>query len=457
MDRRTFMKSAGIVTAATAAAAGRPLADGLLSRALFRDVKPNIIFILADDYGIGEVGCYGGDNYPTPRIDGLARTGVRFTHAFTPSLCGPSRAAIMTGRYAFRTGATNQVATGRMKPSDETFIPACLKRAGYVSSCIGKWGQLPRGPELFGFDDYFMFKSSGIYWNTQPNGKTYVVNGETRTLHDKEYMPDLMHQHLVSFLSQHLDKPFFVYYSLSHIHTQILPTPDSAPGTEDHYADNIAYMDKLIGKLLDELDRTDLRKKTLVVFFGDNGPTGGRVRRATIGGRILDGSKGSMQEGGNRVPLIASWPGTAPEGRVSDALIDSTDFLPTFAELAGAALPSNRVMDGRSFASTLLGTAGKGREWVFLQLARKWYVRDRAWKLDQSGSLYDMKDAPFSQEPVSVDSKDPEALAARARLQAVLDELNPSGGILDDGDGTGRKPGKEPKKKSRKAAKRPTN
>ena len=112
--------------------------------------KPNIIFILADDLGIGNVSCYGADNYQTPNIDRLAREGIRFTHAYTAPLCGPSRALIMTGRYAFRTGATNQDATGRMKPSVETMMPAYLKPAGYVTSCIGKWGQLPLGPGEFG-------------------------------------------------------------------------------------------------------------------------------------------------------------------------------------------------------------------------------------------------------------------------------------------------------------------
>ena len=105
--------------------------------------KPNIIFILADDLGIGDVGCYGADIYKTPNIDKLASQGIRFTNAFTAPLCGPSRATILTGRHLFRTGATNQDATGEMKPSVETFMPAYLKQAGYVSTAIGKWGQLP--------------------------------------------------------------------------------------------------------------------------------------------------------------------------------------------------------------------------------------------------------------------------------------------------------------------------
>jgi arylsulfatase A-like enzyme len=174
--------------------------------------KPNIIFILADDYGVGEVGCYGADHYQTPNIDALARGGTRFTHAYTVPLCGPSRALILTGRYGFRTGASNQDATGRFTPGMETMMPKVLKPAGYVTSAIGKWGQLPLGPAEFGFDDYLKFQGSGTYWNTQDRGKTYLLNGETKTLRDREYLPDLMHQHLTAFMTKHRDRPFYVYY-----------------------------------------------------------------------------------------------------------------------------------------------------------------------------------------------------------------------------------------------------
>ena len=156
---------------------------------------PNIIFILADDLGIGNVSCYGADNYRTPNIDQLAAGGTRFTHCYTAPLCGPSRALIMTGRYAFRTGATNQDATGRMKPEIETMMPAYLKPAGYVTSCIGKWGQLPLGPKEFGFHDEFRFRGSGVYWsNNKSKPEKYWVNGVEKNLGDGEYMPELMHE-----------------------------------------------------------------------------------------------------------------------------------------------------------------------------------------------------------------------------------------------------------------------
>jgi arylsulfatase A len=447
MDRREFIKTAGMFAAGTAAVHNLVFGRELLSGALLSVKKPNIIFILADDLGIGEVSCYGADNYKTPHIDKLARGGTRFTHAYTPSLCGPSRATILTGRYLFRTGATNQVSTGLMKPSVETMMPNVLKPAGYVTAMIGKWGQLPLGPAEFGFDDYLRFKGSGVYWNTQDRGKTYEVNGEEKTLGDKEYMPDLMHEHLVDFITKHRDEPFYVYYSMSHVHAEILPTPDSMADSKDIYADNITYMDNLVGKLVAELEHLKLREKTLLVFFGDNGTAGGHANRATIGGRRLSGQKGTMLEGGSLEPLIVNWPGVTPAGKVSHDMIDSSDFVPTFAEIAGAKLTQETIIDGRSFTAKVRGEKGQGRDWIYIQLAGQWYVRESAWKLNQAGELFDMSHAPFEEKLVTADTKDPSAIAARRRLQAALNQLNPAGGILDDGDGTGRKTNKKKKKK----------
>lgn len=429
LPRRNFLTSA----------AGASLAGGLcLTGAPAPRRKPNIVFVLADDLGIANLGCYGSDRYKTPNIDQLAQTGIRFTRGYTAPLCGPSRALILTGRYAFRTGATNQDATGLMKPEVETFTPRILKPAGYTSACVGKWGQLPLGPSEFGFDESLTFTGSGTYWNTQERGKAYRLNGERKPLRDKEYLPDVMHNYVDDFLSRNRSNPFYLYYSLAHIHADILPTPDSRPDSPDLYADNIAYMDKLMGKLTASLDRLKLRDNTLVLFVGDNGTGGNFADQATIGGRRLSGEKGSMLDGGALVPLIANWPGHTPSGKVSTQLIDSTDFQPTFAELAGAKLPEGAVIDGRSFAPQLQGRKGPERDWIYIQLARQWYVRDAGYKLNQKGELFDMSKAPFEEPLIEAASAPPAASAARARLQAALGQLNPAGGILDQGDGTGR-------------------
>lgn len=415
--------------------------------------KPNIIYILGDDVGIGDIACTGADRCKTPNIDALARGGTLFTHAYAEPLCGPSRATILTGRYVFRTGATNQDATGRFTPAAEIMMPKVLKTAGYVTAAIGKWGQLPLGPADFGFDDYLKFKGSGIYWNTQDKGKDYELNGKTLPLRDKEYMPDVMHTHLVEFITKHHDDPFYIYYSMSHIHAEILPTPDTPPDGQDLYADNIRYMDKLVGKLIAELERQHLREKTLVVYYGDNGTANGWAPTATIGGRRLLGAKGSMFEGGSRVPMVVNWPGVTPAGKVCDDMTDSSDFFPTFAELVGAKLPEKRIIDGHSFLPQVRGEKGTPRDWVFVELARNWYVANRKWKLTEKGELFDLSDAPFAEKLVPTDTKDAAAIAARQRLQAALDQLNPAGGFLDDGDGTGRHIGRDENRAKKKQKK----
>jgi arylsulfatase A len=411
----------------------------LLTNASIAQVKkPNIIFILADDLGIDGVGAYGADFFKTPIIDKLAKEGIRYTNAYTVPLCGPSRALLMTGRYGFRTGAVNQDMVSDIKPSAETMMPAILKKAGYTTSMIGKWGQLPSDPAAFGFDDYLRYFGSGVYVSRTDKKDKYVINGKEALLKKQEYMPDLMHEHLVDFMAKHKTDPFYLFYSLTHVHGEIIATPDSKPGTTDYkelYADNIAYMDKLVGKLIHALDSLKLRDNTLIVFMGDNGTAGQAAGIGRVNGKKIIGKKGSMQEGGSLVPMIVNWPGVIKKPGVSNSLIDAADFVPTFAEIAGAALPTNNVLDGKSFAYQLRGGKGTAREWIFTGLGNDWYVRSANWKLMRSGDLYDMRKAPF-EEPLAV--MDEKTTIEKQKLQAVLDKLNPGAGILDNGDGSGR-------------------
>ncbi len=408
--------------------------------------KPNIIFILADDLGIGDVSCYGSDSNSTPVIDAFARGGMRFNHAYTAPLCGPSRAMILTGRYAFRTGAVNQDRVGQIKPEDEVLIPSVLKNSGYVSSLVGKWSQFSRTPADFGFDDYITFKGSGVYRSAgKKKAQQYLDNGIDKELAPEQYMPDLMHEHLMKFITDNRSKPFFLYYSMSHVHAKIQPTPDSKPDSKDLYADNIAYMDKLVGKLLTLLGDLKLRDNTLIVFMGDNGTASQYASRGTIGGRKLSGKKGTMLECGSLVPFIVNWPGKVAAGSVSNSLVDASDLMPTFAELAGAPLPAGRVIDGMSQTAAFLGKKGSLREWIFTELGNKWYVRDLRWKLNREGELFDMADAPFTETLVPAGTADEAAVAARQKLAKVLETLNPAGGIVDDGNGSGRHGNKKKK------------
>ena len=384
--------------------------------------KPNIIVILADDVGLGDVGFSGG-HFKTPNIDALAKSGTRFERCYAMPLCGPSRCMLLTGRYPFRTGLVSNQSAQALAGHKEIMLPTILKPAGYVTACVGKWGQMPFGPADWGFDESFSFHGSGQYWRTA--GGNYFVNGQPKALGTGEYIPDLMHNFLTGFVEKHKDQPFYVYYAMDHIHGPILRTPDSKDGAskDELYTDNVSYMDKLVGKLVEELDRLHLREKTILIFAGDNGTARFGVSLATVDGKPISGMKASMLEGGSRVPLAISWPGTTPAGKVSHDLVDFSDFFPTVAELAGAKLPQGVTIDGHSLVAQIKGQAGTPREWAYVELSGKRYVTSARWKLNNSGELFDMKEAPFREIPVATETTEPEAIAARQQLQAALDTL----------------------------------
>jgi len=404
--------------------------------------KPNIILILTDDVGLGDIGACGGP-FKTPQIDALAKGGTRFEYCYSTPLCGPTRCQLLTGRYPFRTGLINNQSHNAVSPSREVMIPTVMKQAGYATASVGKWGQICLGPGEWGFDEYLVFQGSGRYWQEQ--NPRYKVNGQEKELREGQYLPDVMHEFIVDFMAKHKDQPFFLYYPMSHIHGPILRTPDSKPGADKDrlYADNVEYMDKLVSKLMAELDRLKLREKTLVMFTGDNGTARFGVEAATVNGKAISGQKATMLEGGSRVPMIASWPGVTPAGKVNRDLVDFTDFFTTCAELGGAKLPAGVTLDGHSFAAQLKGQKGTPREWVYVELNGKSFVRDARFKLTNKGELFDLSNAPFEEKPVASDTSDAAAKDARTSLQKVLDD-HPTA------------PGKavEPAKKAAKRAKR---
>ena len=386
--------------------------------------RPNIIFILSDDYGIAGMGCYGGA-YKTPNLDALAAGGTRFEYCFSAPLCAPSRAMCVFGRYGFRTGVTDNGFGAAATPQKEVCIAKVLKDAGYATAVAGKWTQLryfdtKADGQRWGWDEFMIWgiadEKGGRerYWDPK-----YNKNGQYLTGVQEQFGPDLLQEFVVDFIRRHRDRPFFVYYPTPLIHGKLERTPDSSGDKPDLFADNIAYMDKQVGKLVAELDALKLRDKTLIVFTGDNGCVGER----TISGRPIDGNKGKLAEGGSRVPLIANWPGTTPVEKVSKDLVDFTDFFPTFAELTGAKLPPGVTLDGHSFAPQLQGRPGQPRDWVYVQLNTDRYVRDARWKLTKAGGFFNMTVAPWREISVAADTTDTEAKTARARLQPVLDGL----------------------------------
>ena len=392
--------------------------------------KPNIIFILADDLGIDNLSCYGSDKHKTPNLDRLAASGTRFETCYAAPVCGPSRSLLLTGRYAFRTGGLgNQSWRPRgpgAKSADENPVAKLLKQAGYATGMAGKWRQVGETPRDWGFDEYITDPTAGgWYWQ-----RKHQKNGAEVMVPEGTYAGDVIHDFTVDFLRRNKDKPFFFYYSMHHVHGPILRTPDTArEGQPDLYEDNIRYMDKQVGAVIAELEKLGLREKTLVIFSADNGTA--LTHPSTIGGRMLNGKKGSLLEGGSRVPFIASWPGVTPAGAVSKDMVSFADPHATFAELAGVKLPDGMKFDGRSFAPQLRGEIGMPREWAYVQLNAKWFVREPGFKMNEAAELFDMSDAPFVEKPIATDADTEASKAARQRLSAVLAELNPAGGKTD--------------------------
>ncbi|MBI3849778.1 MAG: sulfatase-like hydrolase/transferase [Verrucomicrobia bacterium] len=401
---------------------------------------PNIIVILADDLGAECLSCYGSTSYKTPNLDALASGGIRFLNCYATPLCSPSRVELMTGRYGFRTGWTNMIERGEgavnefFDPSQERTFGHVLKAAGYTTALAGKW-QLaqfqkhPRHVNESGFDEYCCWtwlydgKRTDRYWKP-----SVWQDGKLRDDVSDKYGEDIFCDFLIDFIERNQTKPFFAYYPMVLVHEPFQPTPDEKKNgvnqTEkkrsdvSHFPAMVAYMDKTVGRLLATLDRLGLRENTLILFTGDNGTPPPVTSR--IGATIIRGGKGTVTHLGAHVPLIASWKGTIPAGRVVEDLIDFSDVLPTLAEVAGAQLPRDVRIDGHSFAARLRGKRARPREWVYVQLGGKSFVRDQRWLLHNDGRFYDIQNDPFEQVDLGLQPKNRKAVA---RLKQISDSV----------------------------------
>ncbi|MCY3820775.1 MAG: sulfatase-like hydrolase/transferase [Gammaproteobacteria bacterium] len=430
MQRRHLLKGVG-------AAALLPAA---LSHAI-KGKKTNVILILTDDTGYEVFGCYGSTQYKTPRVDRLAETGMRFNHCYSNPVCAPSRVKIMTGKSNVR----NYVHWGVLDPRERT-LGHMMKDAGYATCVAGKWqlegggtfapetrgaGTLPRDA---GFDEHFCYElKSGQkdYWNP-----VFTVNGQS-VQKENTYAPTLVNDYVLDFIDRKKEEPFFIYYPLWLTHGPFLPTPDSADrsstASQQNFEDMVAYMDKLVGRVVDKLDEAGLREDTLILFTADNGSPGGAKGGivSELHGRKIDGGKGKTTDAGTRVALVANMPGTVPAGRVTDDLVDFSDMMPTMAGMTGAPLRSGDVIDGVSFAPQLRGRQGKPRDWIYMYDEPipgpvpnpTIFARDHRWKLYNDGRLYDISKDVLEQNPVTQGGSE-----ARRKLQAVLDSM-PSEGL----------------------------
>ena len=420
--------------------------------------RPNIVYIMADDLGYGDLSCFGQKHFKTPNIDRMAAQGVTFTQHYSGStVCAPSRCALMTGQH---TGHCVVRGNREVKPVGQAAMPAAtvtvaavLKKAGYATGMFGKWGLGYPGstsdPMNMGFDRFYGY-------NCQRNAHTFYPtwlysDREKIKLDGKTYSHDLIATEALKFIRANADKPFFCYMPVTIPHAAMhVPEPYVKPFREQFkqyedtwgkysgpkvrnpvaaFAGMMTKLDEDVGRVLDLLEELDIAKRTLVIFTSDNGPhrEGGHRPEVFDSNGPLKGLKRSVTEGGIRVPTLAWWPGTVKPGRKTDHISAFWDFMPTACELAG--VKTHPAVDGISFLPTL---TGKGEQethkylyWEFHEQGGKQAIRMGKWKgirlktgsiADPPLALYDL-DADLG-ETTNVADRHPETIDRLRRFMA---------------------------------------
>jgi len=405
--------------------------------------KPNIVFIMADDLGYGEIGCYGQKLIRTPNIDRLAAEGMRFTDYYSGApVCAPARSVLMTGQHTGRTRVRGNADPVRqsLRPDDVT-VAEVLKAAGYATGITGKWGlgdTLPGGgpglPNRQGFDFFFGYHNQGHAHNYYPpflfrgeepvrlpNRGDFDEKGAGVAREKRIYAPDLILDESLRFVQQNRARPFFLYLSWTLPHANNEANRDHGNGAEvpelGEYGDRpwpaqakghaamVTYLDTQVGKMLEALDRAGLRNDTLVVFTSDNGPhrESGHDPALFQASGPFQGLKRSLYEGGIRVPMIVRWPGKVKAGTTTDHIAYHGDLMATVAELTGARAPEG--LNSVSYLPTLLGQPERQKQhsylyWEFYEQGSRQAVRAGRWKavrqpmLTGPVELYDLQADP---------------------------------------------------------------
>ena len=404
MKRREFLKfAAGSAAGMLLNGCSAPLVNSAGSNR-----KPNIIFIMADDLGYHDLGCYGSRKIPTPNCDRLANEGMKFTDAHSPSaVCTPTRYGVLTGQYCWRTWLKDWVINDRMPlliEEGRLTVPAMLKQYGYTTGCIGKWhlgwgrrndayqkGIMEPGPLEVGFDSFFGVPFSH---NSPPTSEVFVRGRSIVGMKDGESimdkavfnrcrrkLPDTameLSAEAVRFIENNKDKPFFLYYPTTNVHLPHTPNERfRGRSSLGEYGDFVVEFDWAVGEVLNALERLNLTNNTLIIVTSDNGS---RNSGSNLPWR---GAKAQIYEGGHRVPFIARWPGKINHASTCDETICLTDLMATCAELMGLALPHNVGEDSESFLPALYGKKlSRQREAiVHHSVCGMFAIRQGKWKL----------------------------------------------------------------------------
>ena len=387
--------------------------------------RPNVVILFTDDQGTLDANCFGSNDLRTPNIDRLAKTGVRFTAAYAHTVCCPSRAALLTGRHPQRSGV-NSWMQGDLKGPDglnmalgEITLAETLKAAGYRTALFGKWhlgAHRDHGPMKQGFDEFFGIRDGFIdnynhYFLHGGKGYHDLYEGTKEVTRKGDYFPEMVVDRSLEFIEKNRDRPFFLYlaFNIPHYPEQALKEHSSLyeklPMPRRSYAAIVTTTDHYIGKVLDQLDKLDLRRNTIVIFQSDNGhsterysirsaehtsgyPKGHRYGANGGGGNTGKwiGNKGNFLEGGIRTPAIISYPTSLPQGETRSQVVSIMDWYPTVLELCKVE-PPKATLDGHSLLPVLAnaGAASK-HETLYFQWQQRWAVRQGGWKLIGTGN-----------------------------------------------------------------------
>jgi len=419
--------------------------------------KPNILVIVADDLGYGELGCQGNSQIPTPNIDSIARNGTRFTNGYVSApVCSPSRAGLMTGRYQTRFGhELNAIGRQNLRPDvglplTEVTVADQLKSAGYATGIMGKWhlgGSPNYHPRKRGFDEFFGFLHEGHFYvpptypdiasHLRPNEPPYddanpILRG-TRPVEEKEYLTQAFSREGVSFIDRHADMPFFLYMPYNAIHSPmqaklnyVLRFGDIGDEHRRVFAAMLSSLDDGVGLLLGKLRERKLEEDTLIFFISDNG---GPTAELTSSNKPLRGGKGQLWEGGIRIAYMIQWKGHLPAGKVDHRPVISLDTYATAIAAAGGKLPQGRVIDGVNLLPYVSGkNSASPHETLFWRYGGSLALRKGNWKLVKQAERGGPQPA-FQLFDLSRDIAETADLAAKRpdlarELRAELDRLN---------------------------------
>ena len=399
--------------------------------------KPNIVMIMADDLGYEVIGANGCTSYKTPEIDKIAAAGLRFENCFANPLCTPSRVKLMTGMSNVR----NYVKFGLL-PTNQITFGNLLKKAGYKTCIAGKWqlGSTKGLPQKFGFDEACLWQHTrgrvrDGKFDTRFSNPQLEINNEEKQFNNGEFGPDIVNDFVLNFIEKNKDEPFFVYYPMILTHCPFIPTPNSPDydpkskgsptykGDAKYYGDMDNYCDKLVGKVKKKLEELGIADNTLLIFTGDNGTDKPVVTE--FNGMKVPGGKGQVDDNGTRVPLVISWPAVIKAPRVSDELVDFSDFLPTFCELAGVKLPTDRTYDGVSLVPSLKGESTRVKPHVYIWYTGKVMARNKKYmyrKIKKEEEFFEFA-GHYKPAKMPTSSLSGEAKEAFENLKSVADKM----------------------------------